>query len=148
MNAPIGPSARWPASRACSRASARAPTWRSPWTSPANSDPRPTSSRCCATPASAISAWTSTFGSDAEMSQRTEHAEAEHVDTLGRKSALVIGVGGLGCPTLLALVRSGIGRVVLADDDEVSLSNLHRQLLFDPEDVGRDKATQARAKLA
>lgn len=82
------------------------------------------------------------------MSQRTEHAEAEHVEALSRKSALVIGVGGLGCPTLLALVRSGIGRVVLADDDEVSLSNLHRQVLFDPEDVGLDKATRARAKLA
>lgn len=82
------------------------------------------------------------------MSQRTERAEAEHVAALSRKSVLVIGVGGLGCPTLLALVRSGIGRVVLADDDEVSLSNLHRQLLFDPEDVGRDKATEARAKLA
>jgi len=82
------------------------------------------------------------------MSQRTERAEAEQVPTLSRKSALVIGVGGLGCPTLLGLVRSGIGRVVLADDDEVSLSNLHRQILFDLEDVGQDKATRARAKLA
>lgn len=66
---------------------------------------------------------------------------------LGQKSALVIGVGGLGCPTLLALARSGIGRVVLADDDDVSLSNLHRQLLFGPEDVGKDKATLAAHKL-
>ena len=76
------------------------------------------------------------------MSQAREHAQ-----TLSQKSALVIGVGGLGCPTLLALARSGIGRLLLADDDEVSLSNLHRQLLFDVEDVGKDKGTLARKKL-
>lgn len=76
------------------------------------------------------------------MSQPSEHAQS-----LSQKSALLIGVGGLGCPALLALARSGIGRLVLADDDEVSLSNLHRQLLFDPEDVGQDKATLASRKL-
>ncbi|HEU5073127.1 MAG TPA: HesA/MoeB/ThiF family protein [Polyangiaceae bacterium] len=73
--------------------------------------------------------------------------QSEHAQSLSQKSALVIGVGGLGCPALLALARSGIGRVVLADDDEVSLSNLHRQLLFDPEDVGKDKVTRAAQKL-
>lgn len=76
------------------------------------------------------------------MSQPREPAQS-----LRQKSALVIGVGGLGCPALLALARSGIGRLVLADDDEVSLSNLHRQLLFDADDVGQDKATLARHKL-
>ena len=70
------------------------------------------------------------------MSERPEHAQS-----LGQKSALVVGVVGLGCPTLLALAGSGIGRVVLADDDEVSLSNLHRQILFDPEAVGGNKIT-------
>ena len=88
------------------------------------------------------------------MSERTLDAQFDQtvardrmVACLGQKSALVIGVGGLGCPTLLALARSGIGRVVLADDDEVSLSNLHRQILFDPEDVGADKAALAARKL-
>jgi len=76
------------------------------------------------------------------MSERPEHAQP-----LGQKSALVVGVGGLGCPTLLALAGSGIGRVVLADDDEVSLSNLHRQILFDPEAVGGNKITLAAQKL-
>jgi len=67
---------------------------------------------------------------------------------LGQKSLLLIGLGGLGCPTLLALANSGLGRVVLCDDDEVSLSNLHRQLLFREADVGRDKLEVARERLA
>lgn len=66
---------------------------------------------------------------------------------LGRKSALIIGVGGLGCPTLIALAQTGLGRVVLCDDDRVALSNLHRQLLFDVDDVGCDKLDVAKKRL-
>ena len=66
---------------------------------------------------------------------------------LSKRSALVIGVGGLGCPALWALAGSGIGRVILCDDDEVSLSNLHRQLLFDDADIGQGKLAIAARKL-
>ena len=58
---------------------------------------------------------------------------------LARTSALIVGVGGLGCPAALALAASGVGRVGLADHDVVTLDNLARQILHRTEDVGRLK---------
>ena len=60
---------------------------------------------------------------------------------------LVIGMGGLGCPAALYLASSGIGTLALADDDRVSVSNLHRQILFTGEDAGMKKVSVAAAKL-
>ena len=53
--------------------------------------------------------------------------------------ALVIGAGGLGCPAALYLAAAGVGRIGIADDDVVDLTNLQRQIGHGTVDVGRAK---------
>ena len=61
---------------------------------------------------------------------------------------LVIGAGGLGAPVLLYLAAAGVGRLGIADDDKISLSNLQRQVIFKTDDVGKSKADIAARAVA
>ena len=61
---------------------------------------------------------------------------------------VMIGAGGLGCPASETLVRAGVGCVHLIDDDAIEASNLQRQTLFLPEDMGKPKALTAATMLA
>lgn len=67
------------------------------------------------------------------------------VARLSAAHVVVVGMGGVGCPALQYLAGAGIGRLTLIDDDSVDLSNLQRQTLFTPADVGRPKAAVAAA---
>ena len=74
------------------------------------------------------------------------------IGVLGQKKilsskVLIIGVGGLGSPVAEFLSRAGVGSVGIVDDDKVSLSNLHRQSLYDTHDIGKFKVNVARDKI-
>lgn len=62
-------------------------------------------------------------------------------------SVLVVGAGGLGSGALPYLASSGIGRLVVADGDQVDLTNLQRQVVHRVDSVGRNKAQSAAATL-
>jgi adenylyltransferase/sulfurtransferase len=61
---------------------------------------------------------------------------------------LLVGLGGIGCPAALYLAAAGVGELTLADFDTVDVSNLSRQVLYTPHDVGALKAEAAAAALA
>ncbi|ADO50400.1 HesA/MoeB/ThiF family protein [[Enterobacter] lignolyticus] len=61
---------------------------------------------------------------------------------------LIVGLGGLGSPAALYLAGAGVGTLVLADDDDVHLSNLQRQILFTADDINQPKSQATRARLS
>jgi sulfur-carrier protein adenylyltransferase/sulfurtransferase len=66
---------------------------------------------------------------------------------LRNAKVLVVGAGGLGVPVLQYLVGMGIGTIGIVDGDSVSLSNLHRQVIYTENDVNKRKVIAAVEKL-
>ncbi|MDB9940581.1 HesA/MoeB/ThiF family protein [Candidatus Pelagibacter sp.] len=74
------------------------------------------------------------------------------IGTIGQKKiisakVLIVGMGGLGSPVAEFLARAGVGSIGIIDDDKVSLSNLHRQSLYNTSDIGKFKVQVARVKI-
>jgi molybdopterin/thiamine biosynthesis adenylyltransferase/rhodanese-related sulfurtransferase len=67
---------------------------------------------------------------------------------LGAASVLLVGAGGLGSPVALYLTAAGVGRLGLADPEQVEISNLQRQVLYGEASVGERKVVAARARLS
>ena len=76
----------------------------------------------------------------------------KNIGILGQKKIikskiLIIGMGGLGCPVAEFLTRAGVGSLGIVDYDNVDLSNIHRQSLYDIGDLKKSKVNAAQKKL-
>ena len=86
--------------------------------------------------------------SSAELHRDARHLALAQIGEQGQArisgaTALVVGVGGLGCAAATYLASAGVGHLLLCDFDTVDTTNLGRQVLFGPGDVGKPKAAIA-----
>ena len=68
-------------------------------------------------------------------------------EKIKNSSVLIVGLGGLGCPASLQLALAGIGTLGIMDSDVINLTNLHRQILYNEGDIGRNKVQIATKNL-
>ena len=87
-----------------------------------------------------------------EVSRYSRHLIMPEIGMEGQRrlknaSILIVGAGGLGTPAATYLAAAGVGRIGIVDYDVIEESNLHRQVLYSEEDVGRSKAEVIKARL-
>lgn len=81
---------------------------------------------------------------DQQLLRYSRHIMLDGFDVEGQARVnqarvLIVGAGGLGCPAALYLASSGVGHLVIADDDVVELSNLQRQIAHRDSNIGKEK---------
>lgn len=89
---------------------------------------------------------------DPRLLRYSRHLLLDEIGVSGQEAllaahALIIGAGGLGSPVALYLAASGVGRITLADDDRVDLSNLQRQIAHTQDSIGTHKAESAARRM-
>ncbi len=90
---------------------------------------------------------------DEQLLRYSRHLLLEEIGIEGQErllaaTALIIGAGGLGSPAALYLASAGIGRILLADGDQVDLTNLQRQILHRQSRLGMGKAASGQLAIA
>ena len=89
---------------------------------------------------------------DKDLLRYNRNIVLPEIDIDGQRALLkskvaIIGLGGIGCPTATYLASSGVGQLCLVDFDDVSLSNLNRQVLFAENDISMKKTEAAKKNL-
>ncbi len=89
---------------------------------------------------------------DEELLRYSRQIMLPQVDIEGQQklvdsTMLIIGIGGLGSPSAYYLAAAGVGHLIIADFDQVELSNLQRQIIHTTDDIGKDKVDSAKEKL-
>ena len=98
-------------------------------------------------------AWDEFFRKQQDLSRWSRQTVLPEIGIEGQKKLLnakvaIVGIGGLGCPAAQSLLIAGVGHLHLIDGDKVSLSNLHRQPLYSPDDVDKKKVDVAEKELS
>lgn len=98
-------------------------------------------------------AWDEFFRKQQDLSRWSRQTVLPEIGIEGQKKLLnakvaIVGIGGLGCPAAQSLLTAGVGHLHLIDGDKVSLSNLHRQPLYSPDDVDKKKVDVAEKELS
>lgn len=89
---------------------------------------------------------------DEQLLRYSRQVMLPQIDVTGQEKllasrVLIIGMGGLGSPVAMYLAATGVGHLVLVDDDKVELSNLQRQIIHGTPDIERTKVESAKQTL-
>ena len=85
---------------------------------------------------------------DEQLLRYSRQIMLPQVDAVGQQklldsTILIVGMGGLGSPIAMYLAAAGVGHLIIADFDDVELSNLQRQIIHTTSDIGKAKADSA-----
>lgn len=89
---------------------------------------------------------------NSELTRYSRHLLLPEIDFEGQSKLstariAIIGAGGLGCPAALYLASSGIGRLTVIDDDHIDIGNLQRQIAYQTQEIGQEKASTLASSL-